>query len=77
MSDTGESYVAPPTSQAPMYTKEQLDAAVVEARIDELEDLWTSGKSLHADIRCDYNRGLTVHDRIAELKETLPKKEDK
>ena len=41
---------------------------VLKARITELEDLWTSGKSLHADIRVGYEKGLTVHERIRELK---------
>lgn len=43
----------------------------IEARIDELQDLWTSGKSEHKDIRLDYKRGLTVHERLSELQASL------
>lgn len=51
--------------------KQAEKAAELRGRIDELSDLWTGGSSLHADIRCDYNRGLTVHQRIDELRAQL------
>jgi hypothetical protein len=46
---------------------EFISQALIQARIDELKDLWTSGESKHADIRVDYDRGLTVWERVAEL----------
>ena len=48
---------------------------VLKGQINELENLWTSGDSLHADIRVDYEKGLTVHERIRELKDLLKKEE--
>lgn len=46
-----------------------IEKEVRKALLDELENLWTAGQSVHADIRVGYLKCLTVRERIAQLKD--------